>query len=1027
MREILLYIAASFLILLASCDIKDDFLSQDGWVGTDEVWAKLHFGHRNYEQVDISTRATLSEIAESRIENVFVYIFDHEGKRVYSHFYDYNNKVATLPTTVGNYWTVSNRTSANNNDTEGEVLIKTPTLGGGSIYMVANLNADQLNISSDQLNLVETLTELQNLTVTLNQEITSRTGCFLMTGFIDNVDINEKGEIRQNNGIVRVPLVRLDAKVSVNIVVGEAKLSNQRMKDFVPESWSVMRLPKATQLFESNNDATELGFFDSEENNFESETTTEKSFSFYLLENKKSSLGLTSYHQREERHKLSNGSYDLSKGMWKHVSDDATYLVIKGKVQMEVDTDDEFALQYLEADVTYFVHLGNFGDSKGGGDYNNFTVERNTHYAYTITIRGVESIEVEVETGIENQPGAIGDVYKSTEEVYTYDAHYGQRVYRLNAEAILAKTITWYVKTPFSEGMPKIESGTQVPNLDYKWVWFMVNKLNSNGSYSTKNQWYPGDKYQAVNYDSNDKLMNLVEFVEFLKQEKDKYDAASGSGKSTASAFRQGSDGEYCLYVTVFVDEYFYESHPLNPDVNYRDFWKEFVNKPNRLLHILCDTKDSKDGASSVTQSIITIRQRSIQTPYNISNNDLITAWGCESEDEFISSQLYFYSSSETMSTSSGYSLGRIGATSEVNGLYNSVKIWGITPGVTRWNTYFDYEKDNDAKVTISGTSVASYFMKDNYLVMRYASLMRNRDNDGDGVIDAEEIRWYVASLNQLYDLYIGQLGLNSEAVLYTSEMASQPNQKYTSGPYRDAYKWRNHVVSSSWVGGVTSDAQPQKLWAEEGLSISAYFDRWGKNSPMSIRCVRNLGITNPAYNVEGAEGDGYPTPLVQVSDNGKGGYIFNFKNVNEKSLRYYTSRELEIGNENFETSRVYYGFETGPTVTRTQMSGNDYNNYGNYIALKNDLEAGNETGCDIANGYRVPNVREGALMALYCSSAWWNGQNTMVSTWYSNGDVVVGGTGNDAGFYSWQFGHKFATIGNSGINLIRSVRDLRE
>ena len=114
MRKILLYVIASFLILLASCDIKDDFLLQDGWVGTDEVWAKLHFGHRNYEQVDISTRATLSEIAESRIENVFVYIFDHEGKRVYSHFYDYNNKVATLPTTVGNYWTVSNRTPANN-------------------------------------------------------------------------------------------------------------------------------------------------------------------------------------------------------------------------------------------------------------------------------------------------------------------------------------------------------------------------------------------------------------------------------------------------------------------------------------------------------------------------------------------------------------------------------------------------------------------------------------------------------------------------------------------------------------------------------------------------------------------------------------------------------------------------------------------------------------------------------------------------------------------------------------------------
>lgn len=184
---------------------------------------------------------------------------------------------------------------------------------------------------------------------------------------------------------------------------------------------------------------------------------------------------------------------------------------------MEVDTNDEHALQYLEADVTYFVHLGNFGDSNGGGDYNDFTVERNTHYNYTITVRGVHSIEIEVDTGTENQPGAIGDVYKSREEVYTYDAHYGQRVYRINAESIRANSITWYVKTPFSEGMPGMESGTQIPNLDYKWVWFMVNKVNNDGRYSTKNQWYPGDKYQASNYDSNDKLMDLVEFVEYIK------------------------------------------------------------------------------------------------------------------------------------------------------------------------------------------------------------------------------------------------------------------------------------------------------------------------------------------------------------------------------------------------------------------------------------------------------------------------------------------------------------------------------
>lgn len=1021
MNRFLIFIALFWSLMAVSC-IDEDFYF-DTPLAEGEVWASFKFGHKDFEEIEIKSRATLNEIAESKVENLFVYIFDANGKRIYSHFYDYNNRVETIPNKEGNYWTVVNRTSSNNNDTQGQVMIKTSTMQGGSIYMVANLNADQLNISSDQLNLVDDLEELKQLTVTLNQEITSRTGCFLMTGFVDGITIDEEGEITKNNASVSIPLTRLDAKVTVKVQIGDATQANQRMKAFIPESWQVMRLPKATRVLETGVGVDNLGFFDSEAVQFENESATEKGFSFYMLENFKMGNGLTSYAQRDQRSKKDNGSYDYTKGLWENVSDDATYLVIKGKVQMEVDTNDELAMQYLEADVTYYVHLGNFGDSKNGGRYNNFTVNRNTHYTYTITIRGVNSIEVEVTDGVENQPGAVGHVYKSREEIYSYDAHYGQRVYCINAENILEDKITWYVKTPFSEGMPMMESGTEIPNLDYKWVWFMVNDIEANGTYSIKNKWYPGDKYQAESYDANDRLMNVVEFVKFIKDEKIKWNNAPDAQKNSASAFRLTADGNYCFYVTVFVDEYYYEKHPLNEASTTQDLWKQFVNQPNRLMHILCDSQFSKDGDSSTTASVITVRQHSIQTPYNIAKNDLTTAWGCEFEDEFQDSQMYFYNSAETMTTSSGYDLGRIGATSAVNGLYNSVKVWGITPGSTRWDSYFDYSRANDYEATINGNKIPSYFLKDNNVCMRYATLMRNRDNNGNGVIDADELRWYIASLNQLYDLYIGQQGLNSSAALYTAEMAAQPNTTFTSGPYRGAYRWRNHVICSSWTGGESTNAQPQVLWAEEGISISGYFERYDKYAPFTCRTVRNLGITNPSYSAEGTEGIGYPEPLVQVSSNGNGGYRFDLTNVNDKSLRYFTSRELEYGDENAETARPYYGFETGDLVSRSNLGSND-NNRANFQALRNDLESGNETGCDIANGYRVPNVREGALMCLYCPSSWWGSTYVMVGTYYSNGDTSVGGNGNDSGYYSWCFSHKYASIGNSGVSAIRSVRD---
>ena len=87
---------------------------------------------------------------------------------------------------------------------------------------------------------------------------------------------------------------------------------------------------------------------------------------------------------------------------------------------------------------------------------------RNTHYKYTINLKGVENIEVEVDTsndnqeGItENQPGAMGHLYEAEADMYTFDAHYGQRVYTIKASDVDTENMTWYVRTPFGrEGIP---------------------------------------------------------------------------------------------------------------------------------------------------------------------------------------------------------------------------------------------------------------------------------------------------------------------------------------------------------------------------------------------------------------------------------------------------------------------------------------------------------------------------------------------------------------------------------------------
>ena len=97
--------------------------------------------------------------------------------------------------------------------------------------------------------------------------------------------------------------------------------------------------------------------------------------------------------------------------------------------------------------------------------------------------------------------------------------------------------------------------------------------------------------------------------------------------------------------------------------------------------------------------------------------------------------------------------------------------------------------------------------------------------------------------------------------------------------------------------------------------------------------------------------------------------------------------------------------------------------NYDNLVA---DLEAG-KILCP--TGYRVPTVREGALMSLYCSQNWWaklsGTQYALVSTTYSNG--IYGRIANNKNTNSWQFGYKFATLGAGGAYNIVPVRDIKQ
>ena len=298
---------------------------------------------------------------------------------------------------------------------------------------------------------------------------------------------------------------------------------------------------------------------------------------------------------------------------------------------------------------------------------------------------------------------------------------------------------------------------------------------------------------------------------------------------------------------------------------------------------------------------------------------------------------------------------------------------------------------------------------------------MRNRDNNGDGVINANEIKWYLASLQQLTAMYIGDQGLTIDAQLYDRDNGYG---KYETNEY-GSQLWRRHVISSTRWGGPSLANYPTMLWAEEGLSTSAYQQYsspsdGNKPGRYTVRCVRNLGM-DPASEAAAIadlnNADKIPDRsiifnAIQENHSTASIYEFDVSRINKQSNRYYTSRELEPGDEYSEASRLYSKFETGPMVTYT----------GDYQSLKTMIERG-ETPCP--DGYRMPNIREASLMSNYITSDvnqnWWSNQYSFVNTYYSFGSL---GKNYDSEI-SWYCTGRHITIAKPGnATMIRCVRD---
>ncbi len=1021
---------------------------------------------------------------------------------------------------------------------------------GSSLYLIANLDAAVINISKEKLDNIHDRETLVNTILTYNQESTYRTGNLLMVG---ECGINVYGNRTVSFDKTNISLERIDAKVKVMVGIvpglylkkgGETADKSddiyEELESFVPKSWQVVNLPKKSNfLYDSAKEAVgqiEDDYFNSEEHLFETKDPKEYTisgnysynqvtnvytpvsgstavprtlhgFSFYMFENhqsdyKKGSVtdavkagrkyaGQNAYHLRDKLNKDENASSptvgQYTEG-WEFAPDYATYLILKGEVRVKVNEQAviDGKSQTLNANVVYYIHLGNL--DTGGLD--NYDVDRNSCYTYTINIKGVDKIELEVtsdasgwDIGNEQQSGAMGEVYIAQEEIYTFDAHYGQRVFTFGFDAILKtlkkeldadnngvvtdeerqdvldavnKELTWAVYTPFGrQGTPdRTPTGVDIPNgLDYKWVYFLVNETENvveggvrKTYYSKNNQWYPGYQHKGKiitgkpenNKEAEGKtFMDVIQLCVYLREQI--YNKVMGLDNDFDDTGENG-----IIRVTAFVDENYYEIDPISEQTR-TNLWHSFVNQDMRMMHILCSASTSLDGDSSATGSVVTIRQRSIQTVYNTETAD--EGWGCETIDEIMASgkdvpahgiygrrSLGFFDDESTAPLTPDNNLGN---NSKYNGLYNTAKLWGIGNGTKNWSTFLDYIRPNDYDTTTSEGDVIINFLEDgvdekgnSYMNLRYSCMMRNRDEDGDDIIDDDEIKWYLASTEQLITLFIGDLGLMGEAQLYNIEnpVASVLDEYLDKGTY-----YKSHVVSST--ANSKGGSAPQIVWAEEGCSISSYPDPYSTHSidkdgagntisggykaeVHSIRCVRNLGMTDD-LNIESR----YPEPPISYTVSSDGlSYRFDMSKLNRESKRIAVTEELIPQDEYADMARVYNGFETHPDAPTVQI------NTGQYESRIYDYFMEGNTYCPV--GYRLPNIREAAIMQNYIPAGdvnFWCENWFAVVSYFRFGPMELNyrylGDGTSGG-RTWSFSNSLITVGDHDAH-VRCIRDI--
>ena len=884
----LAYLLMGVALLLSSCS-EDIF--PGGSESNEDVTISLAYSDVSPRDIVVNSRATDAE--ERHLDNLYIYIFDGNGN-------------------LKGYKGITSGLDQNTNNNKKATVSGIKTRSGDSyIYAVANYNTGRypltvseekvengklpIKLDEDRARAGEypfTLNDLKALKFQRNvDDQISITDAFLMSGAVNSgkiVNINTAGNVTSddtNGNAIRLSRIVSKVKFTIKEYTGD-----DVKRSFKLANYDIMNIAKNGTLIGSidSNDKKQISN-DTDVSNIKGltlgvndvdKTTGAEYFEAYLPENlQDAKQSVPDQAKREDDNMSINKEFTNAPKY-------GTYVVLKGKYE-ETTKDGSTKT----ADVTYYVHLGDCRVN-----YNDYNVERNCNYTFNITVAGVDKIIVEARKEGNDQPGAEGVVlkYGNTGKNLTLDSHYEymvMRFYKADIQKLKDSKLGYYyqvyalgkktepinVKDVANPETP--EHQKKLNGVGTSWIEFAITGRNSTSSYDNENS----GRGTPCDYPGKGNTKDIETFLKLL------YDKADDNSFWT--------NGEY-IDATCFVSENYYSNLT----------WDKYVNNVDkRAFYVANNVWVSKDTRSVYAEAQYGLTQHNIQTFYDVKQAGNVIAYGCETIND---------------EEGKNFTDDGIGGTSRNENSYPYQ-----SKGSNKWDGRANMKQD------LSGLTWDN--IKSNEALVK-ACMSRNRDLNGNGTIDEDEIRWYAPAVNQYIGLWIGEEVMSTEAKLFNKQTSTL--SKNNDPGCRMLY--------------YTSTRGINTYFSEEGMATNNHNGKW---KATLIRCVRNLQSND--------NDKGYaksPTKFWTTSNSDK---VVELDKVDSRALIVGGSNNELIGHTERSAEEINKPAKSFRIADKTYPTSNS-----NSASMENVVDGkfkcnGNYYQND--SNWRVPNQREMSVMYL--------------------------------------------------------------